>query len=192
MAAKKMDRRVRKTREQLKIGLAKLMERKSIREITVKELVEEVDINRSTFYLHYSDIYQMLDQIEEEMEQEVISAIKNNPLDPLHATSYPFISQIFTFLSKNRDICRALLGPNGDMNFVEKMEKLIGETVLQSLPERLPVKESDVKYGYAFCLTGCIGLVRIWLEHPEMDSPEHMAEVCGELIDGIIQHHLAK
>mgnify|MGYP000825444146 CR=1 FL=1 len=56
--AEKVDRRVRKTKAQLRAGLARLMQKKSIKEITVKELVEEVDINRSTFYLHYTDIYQ--------------------------------------------------------------------------------------------------------------------------------------
>src|SRR5699024_7421159 len=48
--SEKTDRRVRKTRAQLRAGLATLMQKKSIKEITVKELVEEVDINRSTFY----------------------------------------------------------------------------------------------------------------------------------------------
>ena len=62
----KVDRRVRKTKAQLREGLARLMLQKSIKEITVKELVDEVDINRSTFYLHYTDIYQMLQQIEED------------------------------------------------------------------------------------------------------------------------------
>ena len=56
----KMDRRVRKTRAQLRAGLARLMQQKNIKEITVKELVDEIDINRSTFYLHYTDIYQIL------------------------------------------------------------------------------------------------------------------------------------
>lgn len=45
----KMDRRVRKTRAQLRAGLARLMQQKNIKEITVKELVDEIDINRSTF-----------------------------------------------------------------------------------------------------------------------------------------------
>ena len=65
--AEKVDRRVRKTKAQLRAGLARLMQKKSIKEITVKELVEEVDINRSTFYLHYTDIYQMLESIEAEL-----------------------------------------------------------------------------------------------------------------------------
>ena len=70
--AEKVDRRVRKTKAQLRAGLARLMQKKSIKEITVKELVEEVDINRSTFYLHYTDIYQMLESIEAELMDEVL------------------------------------------------------------------------------------------------------------------------
>ena len=73
METEKVDRRVRKTRRQLREGLARLLEEKSIRDIKVKELVEEVDINRSTFYLHYSDIYDMLKQLEEELSPEVES-----------------------------------------------------------------------------------------------------------------------
>ena len=69
--AEKVDRRVRKTKAQLRAGLARLMQKKSIKEITVKELVDEVDINRSTFYLHYSDIYQMLESVENELMDEI-------------------------------------------------------------------------------------------------------------------------
>jgi AcrR family transcriptional regulator len=53
---KKTDRRVRKTKTQLRNGLAMLMKEKSVGEITVKELVDQVDINRSTFYLHFGKI----------------------------------------------------------------------------------------------------------------------------------------
>ena len=78
----KMDRRVRKTRAQLRAGLARLMQQKNIKEITVKELVDEIDINRSTFYLHYTDIYQMLQSIEGELMEDILEAIKEHPLDP--------------------------------------------------------------------------------------------------------------
>ena len=56
--AEKVDRRVRKTKAQLRAGLARLMQKKSIKEITVKELVEEVDIKLhilSSLYRYLSD-----------------------------------------------------------------------------------------------------------------------------------------
>ncbi len=67
MKADVVDRRIRKTEAQLRSGLARLMQLKGAREITVKELVDEVDINRSTFYLHYTDIYDLLKKTEEEL-----------------------------------------------------------------------------------------------------------------------------
>ena len=67
MAENTTDRRVRKTRGQLRQGLVRLMREKSIQDITVKELCEECDINRGTFYLHYTDVYQLLHSIEDEL-----------------------------------------------------------------------------------------------------------------------------
>ena len=80
--SEKMDRRIRKTRAQMRAGLAYLMKTKSIKEITVKDLVEAADINRSTFYLHYTDIYTMLETIENDLICQVQTAIQEYPLDP--------------------------------------------------------------------------------------------------------------
>ena len=87
--------------------------------------MEEVDINRSTFYLHYTDIYQMLESIEAELMDEVSHLVEDYPLDPLNnkESSYPFIEQIFTILDNNKDICIALLGKNGDMAFCQPNRK---------------------------------------------------------------------
>ena len=93
------------------------MQEKSIKEITVKELVEEVDINRSTFYLHYTDIFNMLSTIEEELLEEIRQTIQNHPVSPFNESSFPFIEDIFQILAENKDICSALLGPNGDIAF---------------------------------------------------------------------------
>ena len=57
MEAEKMDRRVRRTRNLLLQGLIRLMNEKDIKDISVRELSDLADINRGTFYLHYTDIY---------------------------------------------------------------------------------------------------------------------------------------
>ena len=77
---KTMDRRIRKTRAQLRQGLAELLKEKSLKEITIKELVEKVDINRSTFYLHYTDIYDMMEKIENELTGDIEDLIHTHPV----------------------------------------------------------------------------------------------------------------
>ena len=64
MADAKTDRRVRRTKALLLQGLMQLMETKDVKDISVKELSDLADINRGTFYLHYSDVYDMLAQLE--------------------------------------------------------------------------------------------------------------------------------
>lgn len=189
--SEKVDRRVRKTKAQLRAGLARLMQKKSIKEITVKELVEEVDINRSTFYLHYTDIYEMLATIENEFMEEIAQALHEFPIDPMDEDrSRTLIGQLFSILHNNRDIYLALLGPNGDMVFVEKMENFIEDNIFSQISEKFPPNDHrDIAYAYAFCLNGCIGMIRSWLSSPQQESVEHMANLTYMLI-GDTTHHL--
>lgn len=188
----KTDRRVRKTRAQLRAGLARIMQTKSIKEITVKELVDEVDINRSTFYLHYTDIYQMLDSIEENLLQEISEAMDTLPDNPAEGDSYPFITRMFSILEENRDICSALLGSNGDMAFVTRIEIMIADTIISRLKEELPDDIQDITYTYAFCLTGCVGMVKAWLSSENSDSPQHMANLTHQLVKNTAHYYLEK
>lgn len=180
--AEKMDRRIRKTKAQLRKGLAELMEKKSIKEITVKELVDQVDINRSTFYLHYSDIYDMVEKIEHEMIQEIEQLVEDHPVSPFNESSFSFIEDIFAILEENKEICAAFLGPNGDIAFLHRIEEIVSRHSLKALQEVFPEKMQDLKYSYAFCLSGCVGLIKTWLNGHSGESPQYMAKLTFELI----------
>jgi AcrR family transcriptional regulator len=177
----KVDRRVRKTKAQLRAGLAKLMQTKSINEITVKELVDLVDINRSTFYLHYTDIYNMLEQIEKDLIDEFIRVINTHPIG-ITENTFPFIADIFSILLENKEVCRALIGPNGDISFLHKIEGIIGENSIKALEPIFPDAIDDLKYSFSFCLSGCVGIIKAWLLKNNDESPEHMAELTYNMV----------
>ena len=179
---KKVDRRVIKTRRQLKKGLAALMKEKSVNQITVKELVEEVDINRSTFYLHFKDIQDHLREIEENMEAQIKRAIEEHPIVSGNENAFYFIEDMFRVLDEEREISKALIGPNGDMGFIHRIERIIKENSRGTLEKMFPGKKEDLKYFYAFCLSGCLGLVKVWLNEGEEKSPEEMAQMTFNMI----------
>ena len=179
---KKVDRRVIKTRRQLKKGLAALMKEKSVNQITVKELVEEVDINRSTFYLHFKDIQDLLREIEENMEAQIKRAIEEHPIVSGNENAFYFIEDMFRVLDEEREISKALIGPNGDMGFIHRIERIIKENSRGTLQKMFPGKKEDLKYFYAFCLSGCLGLVKVWLNEGEEKSPEEMAQMTFNMI----------
>ena len=66
MEEKVVDRRVRKTKRQLRLALMKLMSEKSVKDISVRELAAIADINRGTFYIHYRDVGDLLQRLEDE------------------------------------------------------------------------------------------------------------------------------
>ena len=63
----RQDRRIRKTRSALRRCLSALLLKKPVKDISVRELTELADINRGTFYLHYHDVFDLLQNLEEEM-----------------------------------------------------------------------------------------------------------------------------
>ena len=98
---KTVDRRVRKTKNQLRQGLARLMLEKSLKEITVKELTDLVDMNRGTFYLHYRDIYDMVEKIEDTIMTEFQRILDSVSDEELSRSLLPLFSRIYAYLAEN-------------------------------------------------------------------------------------------
>ena len=84
----KQERRYRRTEALILNGLTTLLQQKSIKEITVRELADLVDINRSTFYLHYTDIYDLLEKTEQRLLQQL--STKTGRCRKRRRTSSPF------------------------------------------------------------------------------------------------------
>ena len=61
------DQRVRLTKSMIKSAFLDLLSKKNVRHITVRELCEKAQINRATFYAHYMDIYDLKQQLENEL-----------------------------------------------------------------------------------------------------------------------------
>ena len=61
------DSRVKRTKKLIRQGLVELAKTKRLNKITVKELTDYIEINRGTFYLHYKDVYDLVDALENEL-----------------------------------------------------------------------------------------------------------------------------
>ena len=183
-----MDKRASKTRDAIIAAWMALLPEKKNQRITVTELAKRANIARKTFYLHYTDIFNMLSTIEEELLEEIRQTIQNHPVSPFNESSFPFIEDIFHILAENKDICNALLGPNGDIAFIHRIENLISTHSLNVLRRTFPDTIEDLKYSYSFCLSGCIGLVKTWLTSDTDETPQYMAQLTFRLIMNALRH----
>jgi len=178
MENKNLDRRVRKTRTMLRQCLAKLLTRKKIQEISVKEISEMADINRGTFYLHYRDVYDLLSHIESEMFEEFNDILNRHKITDLDGHPKALITEIFTFIRENADMVQILIGKNGDMNFLNQLKNVIREKVMKpwaSSMRRQQMKEFECFFCYV--IGGLIGMMDNWFENNMAESPEELADL---------------
>ena len=125
--SEKNDRRIRKSKEALKYALLELMNDKPVISITVKELVNVADLNRSTFYNYYSDVPQMLESLEDELYREILSTLDANILNRDLGTSieirlHNFVKDICDVIKNNYNICKCIFRHNRDINFLPNLE----------------------------------------------------------------------
>jgi AcrR family transcriptional regulator len=177
------DRRVRRTKKLLKDSLASLLMEKEINEISVKEIVDLADINRGTFYLHYRDIYDMLNQVENDMINDLEEIADKFPDSVLEGSPKQYIQEIFQYIKENQQFCKMLLGPHGDMAFVEKLKKTVEERCFRSIIEVCPENElQNYQFFAAYTVSGCIGLLQNWMESGMKTTPCQLAQVADDMI----------
>lgn len=78
-----MDMRVVKTRRAIRNALIELAEEKDVDKITVKELCERAEISKPAFYSHYGNIYDVVDEVENEVVQKVCDQMSHRSIDDI-------------------------------------------------------------------------------------------------------------
>ena len=179
---KKEDRRVRRTKKLLTQALTQLLQEKQINEITVKELTDLADMNRGTFYLYYKDIFDMLEKIEDSLFEALDEIVSLHEHDDVSHQTTPILLDLFRFIEENQEMCRVLLSPHGDMNFLHRLNQVVREKCLQMWPNEEDKKDATFEYHYSFVVYGCGGVFRAWLNSKCQEPAEKMADMADAMI----------
>lgn len=177
------DLRVRYTKMFLKNNLLKLLDKKSITKITVTELCQLSQINRSTFYGHYQDIYDLFEQIETDFLNELYQM--NAPLDfsSQNIEQIKFFRDICQFCLENKELYLVLNGPHGDPDFIRKLSyKVLQWTKKISITNELNYKESiEQDMAITFLFEGSYAVIYNWLKYNDDISVDKIAKTLFEL-----------
>lgn len=185
MEERRDDRRVRRTKTQLRKALTELLQEKSIDELSVTELTNRADVNRGTFYCHYRDIYDMLDQLEAETLEEFSTLMDSYPAPRLQEGLRPILEDVFLFIRRNLDLAASAMNLWERSSFLERIKSLLRNKVIRDWSD-LYHFSGDVQRDHClnFLVGGIIGLVQSWLEGGGRETPQEMAA----LAEGLILH----
>ncbi len=156
----KTDKRIRYTKMFLKQSLIKLMKEKPISRITIKELCEEAEINRATFYAHYKDQYDLLEQTEQELIDEVNRCIDSLAEYPNENRLRQVTWEIIKMIDENLESVRVLWGKNGDMKLQEDMAQIFHDQFIKLLPQKSHLNKFENEFIYIYAINS-ISLVYV-------------------------------
>jgi AcrR family transcriptional regulator len=166
MSDKPNDRRTRKTQKALREGLSLLMAEKNIKDISVRELTELVDLNRGTFYLHYKDVYDLQQQIENDIVLEITGMLDKYLPGNEKGRPYKLFVALLNYIEENANICRMLLSSNSGRTFMDKLCDLVETKCMQNLLSNMELQASpdELLYFSSFAVAGYIATISKWLE----------------------------
>lgn len=181
MDATKLDRRVRYTKLMLRQSLLELMKKEDVDKISVTDICKQADINRSTFYAHYSTPTDLLNQIEEELFDK-LNVTLGRFSEGGQPASHAVISDLVQYLADNSDLCKILLGKHGDSAFLKKVLQLAQQRSFRAWASEMDKsKEANFAYLYSFIANGSVGLIQDWIEGGMREKPEAIANIIATI-----------
>ncbi|AND83660.1 TetR family transcriptional regulator [Clostridium tyrobutyricum] len=177
MKEKRNDRRVRYTKMVIKQSFIKLLKQKSISKISIKEICEDADINRATFYSHYKNQYDLLKQIENETINDINQYLSSYDSKSKNYIPFDPIEKILEYIKKNSELFNLLINSNGDTNFQQEIIKIIGQQNIALINDNINLlKKEEAEYIFYFLASGSIGIIQKWLREGMKKPIKEMAE----------------
>ncbi len=177
MEEKRLDRRTKYTHMVLKDSLIELLKVKPISKITVKEICQKADINRSTFYSHFNDPYHLLNSIEQEILQDVEKTLANYNFKQDVSQALQMMEKIFEYIGQNDEICQVLLDEKGDIAFQKQIMMLAQRQQVITQAVNRQIDQQTAEYICLFAVNGSLGIVQHWLKNGMKKTPKEMAEM---------------
>ena len=179
--AKKMDK-----------ALISLLEEKTFEYITVSEICKRAEVNRSTFYLHYENTVDLLNEtarflLDDFMSyfnvdaKNITNKFKESSLDELNFISNEYLHPYLSYIKENKIVFLTVLLHSASFGFNEIFQRLY-DNIFNPILERYNYPATDRKYAMMFYLNGITAIVTEWLK----DGCEKTIQEVSQIIYGCI------
>ena len=165
------DRRVKKTRHQIKEALVACLNNKPIEKINITELCTRAKINRSTFYDHYQSVAEVYESLEEEAAKSVLSYYQL--LQKSNTKLEDSIKEILQFIDQRTEVYLFIIKHSfAKMKEVNRLAFIQRFANIPNIP-----KIFRENYYYDFILSGTQNIVYTWVKEGKKESVEKMIEI---------------
>ena len=173
----KNNRRRRASRERIEKAFIELLQTKELNEITVSQICKNSELNRSTFYANYADVYALAEKIKENLEKEVARLYEEEVENGFNSNDY---LKLFRHIQNNQLFYRTYF----KLGYDSKHQIELYDT--QQAREYFDNKH--INYHIEFFKNGVNAIVKLWLEGGCKETPEEMEEIIRKEYQGRMQN----
>ena len=162
----KNNRRRRESIERIKKVFIELLQTKELHEITVSDICKRCELNRSTFYANYADIYELADKVGEDLEREVDLLYETETTQSFNSNDY---LKLFRHIKENQLVYCTYFKLGYDNQF-----KLKYYDIHQA---KQHFDNQHIEYHIEFFRSGLNAIVKKWIADGCRETPEEMDEI---------------
>ena len=144
MTEKKEYRNAIRSRRMIRNAFLELLNEKEFKKITVTDIVTRADLNRSTFYAHYPDVYGIVEEIQDEISKRYIAVIEQATYRNFLEDPMPYLKNVSSILEENLDFFQRIGHSMYVHQQLDNYKKLLAEDIVNrlKLPEELTANPS--------------------------------------------------
>jgi AcrR family transcriptional regulator len=180
----------RKTKQLIQKSFMQILENKSFESITVGDITKTAQINRGTFYLHYQDKFDLLDQIEQQLFADLGNHIdelqsRYSYTDTFEKEQEHLASALFSFIEMQSTILKIFLSDHGRAGFHIRFLYAFSEKVRFNLEKNESFNANltvPVEYFLSFITSAFLGLIEQWVRNGLDKTPQEMTAIYIDII----------
>lgn len=163
-----------------------LVENNEISKISVSELAAKALVNRSTFYLHYTDVQSVAADIESEISERISSSIDDFAIDDIYGSIHSLFVKLTNRLEENQSMKRYIIFSTNSDYIVSKLKEIFVEKTKKSILALLNTSEKDIEYPLVYAAAGIIDCYVRWVREDSSTAIESVIREVSRITEHII------
>lgn len=174
---RKNNERFQNTELKIQLTLLELLESKDFSKITVREICTSSHINRSTFYSHYLDVYDLIDKTELNMHKKLISLYEGTEISKTNFLSHKYIIIFLKFIYQYRNFYRVRLQTRKSFPIEHGFKPLLNEIIKPYCQKKGFKSDDEIMYFFIYLQAGFTMMLKRWVDNNFNESPEELSEI---------------
>ena len=169
-----MDRRVGRTKRMIENSFFELLEQKPVDKITIKDICETADINRTTFYRYYQDYPDFLTNMQEAAAGKILQAFDTYQFDAVTDTT---VDMLFSNIKSNRNLFAFLFQPGLNQNVIRIIEQYVSEKTREGWRKHSDLSDLQFDVMITYILYGQFGVLKRWYDSNFLLDEEEVKDI---------------